>query len=218
MSRKPVAKSPSRIEVPNLPQHNLPEPFASLQTAGYEEQVYLYLDISDIEDPEKIRFVIDQLTDMALDETYYSYSNEESEEEDVDPRCYAPLQAVRALCYFTDVARVVQRLIPLFDTDDSALREELPLLFSCIGPDVSDALIGITIDPSADIYLRDGAAESLVEMTNAFPEMEPVVRATLETALIGCDDPELNAYFIYNLMDLGAPQNHSADHCRKRVQ
>ena len=165
MARRPTSKSEStKVEkprpVPNLPQHNLPEPFASLQTVGFDIDLDLYLDISDTDDPDKIKATIETLVRMAEDATYYSYSNPESLGEP-DARCFAPLNALRALAYFDeDIAPFISRIIPMFASEDDALREELPILFSCIGDDAVEPLLAVLSDPDADINLRDGAAES----------------------------------------------------------
>lgn len=207
MPRKAIIKPTPKSAVPNLPQHDLPEPYRSLQAVGYDEDVDLYITIEELTDVVDAAEVVDKLTAIALDANYYAYGDPNSGE-DADPRCFAPMQAIRALCYIPDDAlRVFDRLVPLFDSTDSALREELPLLFACMGPGALEPLTAITVDAGADINLRDGAAESLVEMVEAFPEVLPRVTDVLERAMSECDDAELTAYFILGLLDIGATES-----------
>jgi len=190
---------------PHLPHHNLPEPFATLQTLGFEEDVVFYLDLEEDTAEEDIREVVSRLADMALDTTYYSYGDPNNFETEQDPRCYTPLQAVRAMCYFADDALfVVPRMLPLFATDDDNLGEALPELYASIGPDVVETLTLLTLDEFEDIYTREGASSSLVELADMHEEQFDLVRAVIEKALNECRDEELCGYLILNLMDLGS--------------
>jgi len=205
MAKKPAKKTPvAKVAKPLLAHHSaIPEPLSLLHTAGFDEDVDLLLDVTDSEDPDEVRAMIDALVLMALDQTYYSYSNG-TEDEVPDVRCFTPLNAIRALCYLADDAgHVIPSILPLFASEDDNLREELPLLFACLQEFSYELLINLLLDESADVNLRDGAAESLVQMVELDADIAQPVQEVLVKALTTCEDMELSTYLVLDLMDLG---------------
>ncbi len=204
---KQTTKQKSKSVIPTVPMfeaHEMPEPYYSLQLAGYDEDVDLYMKIAEAGKGANESVAVDTLLAMANDASYYDYGDPESGEE-ADPRCFTPMQSIRSLCYLPAGAlKAFDRLTPLFASDDAAMREELPLLFACMGVDTLDRLITIVADKDADPAIRDGAGECLVELANNFEETALPAISALESAITDCDDEELTAYFILDLLDMGS--------------
>ena len=198
---------PTRAKPPNLPQHNHPSPYSRLMTLGEEEHPDVYDAIEKELRKGDVITAIATLQSIALDETFYEYYEERTNEE--DPRLWTRLHAVRMLAQFGLEAKgTVESLLPLLDEEDDELREEMPFVFAAIGEPALEPLTRLLKDASGEPWLRIGAGESLAEMGEIHPALRSSVVASLEETLRSeNEDTTLCSYLVTNLLDLGAKES-----------
>lgn len=211
LRRKPSPKS-SRPLPPNLPQHNLPEPYARLLLFGKNEPTEQYEEIAALLRANDAAQAAARLTQMALDETYYDYYDFYEDEEEyfrVEPRLWTRLHAVRVLMRLGEAAQTaVEPLLPLLDEEDDDLREEMPFFYGAMGPLAVEPLARLLNDQEAETFQRAGAADSLQEIAAEFPELRARIVSLLEQTLIAeTEDETVNGFLITNLLDLGARES-----------
>lgn len=199
MSRKqskPTTKS--KIRPSNLPQHDLPAPYSRLLTLGEGDFASIYDTVAHAmreSDPETAAA---RLVQMVLDKTYQEY------EED-DPRVWTDLHALRVLMRMGAAAQAgIEPLLPLLNSDDDYLREEIPFYYAEMGQAAIEPLARIVRDDTADEFLRSGASESLAEIGEKTPELRPVIVPILEETLLVEQEETVAAFLVCNLLDLGA--------------
>jgi SEC-C motif len=210
MARKPEPRRRTPVHKkerkPTLPQHNLPPHLAPLMELGQDEDPEYGMSLAEQVPEEHQMMLIDQLLEIARDTSFYTYGDIESA--DPDPRCFAPVQAVRALCYVAEGRHdIAHQVLSLYTTDDLMIIEELPVVFASIGTGAFDMLAATVLDENADSRLRDGAAEGLAAMCQVDDESYVKAISVIEHALCASDDPELNAYLITYLFDLGSVES-----------
>ncbi len=208
MARKPVGKArPRKAETkPNLPHHNLPPHLAPLLLLGRDEDPEYGLDLQEKVPDEFKGELIEQLLAIAADETFYTYS--EDEDPNPDPRCFAQVNAVRALCYVAEGNdSIVEPVLALYTSRDYLILEELPVLFASIGEGAFPRLAATVADEDADPCLRDGAAESMAQITELYPDLYEKAVEVIEAALQKSPDTELCAYFASVLLEMGSEQS-----------
>jgi len=203
------AKQPIK-RIPNLPQHNLPEPYAQLTVLGEGEFPDAYETIATkLLAGDSIK-EIDTLIEIASDGKWYEYVDFDTFPPDKDPfvteaRLSTPLHA---LCVLTQMGEAVlpraERLLPLFCAEDDALAEEVGYFFGSLGEPVLPLLEAHLRDAESDPNIRAGVAESLKLMVETHPELQEQCIALLSAALPLEEHPEVAVYLITALMDLGA--------------
>lgn len=198
-----MARRIPKAPLPNLPQHKHPAPYFRLMTIGdgdYEkeyEQIAAQLKQGDRGEAAR------KLLEIALDETYYEYWNENNQE---DPRLFTRMHAVGVLGMLGEEARfAIEPLLVLLNEEDDYLREEMPFFYATMGPAAIPALAELISDPEADSNARNTAGDALVEIAEKHPETHDEVVRIVEKALSEeKEDIVLNAFLIANLMDLGS--------------
>ncbi len=205
MVRKPTASTKTKSRVtktsPNLPQHNLSAPYDKLMTMGEEEDLDVYLSFAKLAEKGSADDVVATLVSIATDQAYYTYGDPNAATP--DPRQFAPLNAVRALGFVPEAAfGAFDQIVPLFASTDDVLRETLPVVFACMGEVAIAPLTAILLNAEADVNLRDGAADSLVEICTVTEDKDSEVAETITKVLSESSDFELNAYLVFDLMDL----------------
>src|SRR5579884_392044 len=209
MSRKavrqprPKEKQPPK---PNLPQHNLPAPYARLLTMGPGEFGKEYDAIAAELKQGDARAAVQKLVEMAQDESYYDYWSEQHPE---DPRQWTRLHAVSVLSRMGEAAQAaIEPLLPLLGEEDDWLREEMPFFYAARGIPAIEPLTAVLTNHEADTYLRAGAGDALSEIAQAHPETRDEVIRRLEQALMAeQEDDSLAAFLIINLLDVGAKES-----------
>jgi hypothetical protein len=207
MSRmKPKLKSKSKARPPNLPQHDLPDPYSRLLTLGEGDFESIYDTVANTLKAGNAASAVHRLVQMVQDETYYDYDEEFVESANEDPRGWTRLHALRVLIRMGDAAQAgIEPLLPLLNDEDDYLREEIPFYYAAMGQPAIEPLTRILRDMKAETYLRAGAGESLAEIGEKVPELRPVIIPILEDALLGeKEDSAFAAFLIINLLDLGS--------------
>lgn len=200
---RPKAKA-KPAALPLLPQHRLPQPFARLLDLGENDKESAYREVAAEIRQGDVAEGVRRLTEMALDETYYRYF----EGNENDTRGYTRVHAVRALEELgEDAAPAIEPLLPLLGEEDDWVREEMPLLYTSIGPKSIPALSALLTDPDADSWAQTGAGDSLAEMTETHPAVRNEVVALLEQALVAARDETQAAFLVCNLLDVGAKES-----------
>ena len=216
MTRRTVPRKPNRPKVKppipaNLPQHNLPEPYATLQTMGFEDEDEPFEEIAETLKARNPEEAAQKLIAMALDETYHAYAPLYPDFSDYmarETRMFAPSHAVRVLTFLGESAYSgIELLLPLLDSEDDLLREELPIYYGTMGLPAIAALTR-TLQDAAQEKLRPGAGDSLAEIGEKYPDLRGEVISILEQTLATeQEDEELNGFLICNLLDLGAVES-----------
>lgn len=209
MSRKAARPNSVRslAPKPTLPQHEHPVPFSRLMAFEEEEDPEVYAQMAAGFSPAEIPAAVEKLTEMTLDESYYDYADPRSQQ--IDSRANTPYHALHLLIALGPAAApAMERLFPLFASEDDWLREDLPSLYAAIGQPAIEPLTRLLLDSDAETYLREGAGSCLAEIGEKYPDLRPSVIALLEQALVReKEDEELVAYLICNLMDLGSKES-----------
>ena len=210
MARKPEGRRRTPVHKkerkPNLPHHNLPPHLVPLMELGQDEDPEYGISLAEQVPEEHLPLLVEQLLEIARDTSFYTYGDIESA--DPDPRCFAPVQAVRALCYVAEGRdEIAPQVLSLYTTDDLMIIEELPVVFASIGTGAFDMLASTLLDENADSRIRDGAAEGLAAMCDVDDDSYEKAIAVIEQALAGSTDPELNAYLVTYLFDLGSVES-----------
>ena len=218
MAKVPIYKPKSKAVVPPaskktppkplLPQHHFPEPYSRLLTFGEtqeHEEPYKII-ARQLQEAGSEKAVI-QLIAMALDVSYYDYWRPEAVDE--DPRTFTSYNAVKVLTEMGEAACVgVEQLMPLLDSDDDILREEMPFYYSAVGAYALPALMIQLADNGAESFLRVGASSSLEQIAEDHSEVrDEVVRFLTQMLETEQEDHTLNAYIISDLLDLGARES-----------
>jgi len=217
MSRKTVGTKTTRKANParkqpkqNLPHHNLPGPYARLQTIGPEDGESLYIEIADQLKRSDAKQAAHQLVKMVQDESYYDYDGDEYEGGATgDARGWTCLHALRVLALMGEAGEVgIEPLLPLLRSEDDYLREDIPFYYAEMGQAAIEPLARILMDSNADTYERAGAGESLAEIAEKHPHLRDVVIPPLEQALASeRNDDALNGFLICNLLDLASMES-----------
>jgi len=155
---------------------------------------YLELGLTHEHVPELIRMATDRDLDASSSKSL---------------RVWAPLHAWRALAQL----RAEEAIQPLLlwlerDEDDDWLNNDVRRIFAMIGPSAIPALEAFLGDDGVSVMGRLSIPECFVEMARDHPAERDrcvgVLVRRLEALATG--DPELNAMFIWGLMDLGATE------------
>jgi hypothetical protein len=207
MSRKNVSKSSKRAVPPNFQQHDLPEPYARLLTLGSEEFPEVYAEVAAQLKEADPQAGAAKLLEMALDETYYEYWDEDFSDEE-NARSYTRVHAVRTLERMGEAANIaIEPLLPLMDIEDDWLSEEMPTFYAAMGKPAIEPLVRVLTDISQPEFIRSGAANSLGEIGEK-PELRDEVIPLLEQALIAeKDNPFVAAEVVGALLDVGAKES-----------
>lgn len=155
-------------------------------------QDYLALGIGPEHIPDLLRMVDDE-----------AFNSPEAEE----PEAWVPVHALRALGQLRDES-LIQPLLKILENHegDEVIQEDIPRVFSLIGPVAIPALSDYLADTSRNMYARSYAGEALREIAERYPEhrsrsIEGITR-TLEH--FEENDYDLNALLINNLAELKA--------------
>ncbi|HLV80558.1 MAG TPA: DUF1186 domain-containing protein [Chthonomonadaceae bacterium] len=188
---------------PNFPQHDLPEPYARLQTLGDDFTTDAYDEIVAEIQARDAPATAARLLEMTLDETYYEYEGED------DPRVWTRLHALMVLSRLGEAAQIaIEPLLPLLGEEDDYLREEMPLFYRAMGSPAIEPLTRTLMNPEIEMYTRVGAGDSLEEIAEAHPETREAIVPILEQALMAeRRHPELAGFLVGNLMDLGSRES-----------
>jgi uncharacterized protein YecA (UPF0149 family) len=214
MSRKLVRPKPPKPPLkkplpPNLPQHNLPDPYSRLLGIGDRDVPAVYDAIVAELRKGDARAAARQLLEMALDESYYDYYDPDDPQYARETRGWTRLHALRVLMRLGDAAHLaIEPLLPLLGEEDDTLREEMPFFYAAMGQAAIEPLTRQLLDTEADTYTRSGAGESLQEMAEAHPELRGAIVPILEQALtIETEDDALAAFLVCNLLDIKAKES-----------
>jgi hypothetical protein len=127
-------------------------------------------------------------------------------DEDAAPT-YAGIHAWRTLGQLRAEA-AIDPLLGLLDPDDDWMMDELPMVLGMIGPAAFEPLRSALTRGSRepDPWAAGAAANGLVDLATAFPEMRDAVVAALTRQLSwwARNDPNLNTMLIADLATLGA--------------
>jgi HEAT repeat protein len=195
---------------PNLPQHNLPEPYARLMKLGYGDFESLYDEVAKELRAASAEAAARRLLDMALDERYYEYDDEDYEGgPGGDDRAWTRLHALRVLSRMGEAAHIgIEPLLPLLDAEDDYLREDAPFYYAAMGAAAVPALERTLADPDTPSYRRSGAGESLAEIGERHPELRGAIVPILERTLaVEAEDSALTGFLIISLCDLAATES-----------
>ncbi len=204
---KPKPKR-QRVPKPLLPQHDLPAPFARLVTLGDTDAPEVYEEVAAQIRSRDVQSGVKQLLEMALDESYYDYYDEDFPGE-YDARSYTRLHAVRTLERLGAAASpAVEPLMPLLDEEDDWLREEMPFFFAAVVEDAIEPLSNTLMNAEEELFVRAGAAESLAEIGEKHPELRARAVSLLEQALVNeTEDEEVAGYIVTSLLDVNAKES-----------
>lgn len=123
------------------------------------------------------------------------------------PEVFAPLHAWRALGQLR-AEEAIEPLLELFHEleDSDWAGEELPVVYSLIGPAAISSLKGYLQDASHSLYPRTTAISALGKIGNAHPASREVCISVLVQQLerFHEQDEELNAFLVGGLVDLKA--------------
>lgn len=148
--------------------------------------------------PEQIPELIQMATDEAL--------NRAAAE---SPEVWAPLHAWRALGQLRAV-EAVEPLLELFDRleDDDWVHEELPIVFSLIGPAALPTLATYLADLSHPDSSRISVIISIEKIGKRWPDARGEALVILEERLERFEenDPDVNAFLVEALVELGAKE------------
>src|SRR5438067_1531128 len=101
------SRSKSAPPLPNLPHHNLAEPYSRLMNLGYGDFAIAYDEVAEILTRQDPRGGAAQLLAMVKDETYYDYDREDYKGgAGGDARAWTRLHALRALDRLGSAAHV----------------------------------------------------------------------------------------------------------------
>lgn len=206
---RPKPKQKSKPEPPpTLPQHRLSEPYATLLTLGRSDDEAAYKRIAARVRADGLQAGISQLVQIALDEAYTGYIGKNYEFID-DPRVHTRVHAVRTLVQLgEDAASAIDPLLPLIDTEDDWLREEMPIFYAAMGSAAIAPLTQLLMNADGDLWVRSGAGDALAEIAEHRPELRPQILPLLEQALVTAGDEDtLAGYIITNLLDIGASES-----------
>lgn len=210
MARKTTGgakKSGKAAAKPNLPGHHLPAPYSKLMSLGYGDFPADYDEIAAALQKDDAHKTARKLLEMVRDESFYDYDEEEYEGgEGGDARGWTRLHALRTLGRMGDAAHIgIEPLLPLLDTEDDYLREDVPFYYAAMGQAAVEPLARLLIDRSAPSYRRSGAGESLAEIAEKYPDQRAAVIPYLEQTLAQeHEDDALTGFLIINLCDLAA--------------
>lgn len=145
---------------------------------------------------EEIPELIRMATDPAFDEM-----------EDDRLEVWAPIHAWRALAQLKAEAAIVP-LTTILNKDSDWVWEELPKVYSMIGPAAIPGLANFIGDPSQDESARNTAVDCLKEIALAHPESRDACVAAMIQQLeaFAENDNGLNTILIADLMDLKATE------------
>lgn len=135
--------------------------------------------------------------------------------DDKDPRGWGPVHAWRALGQMR-AESAIQSLIGLFHSvrDNDWVIEEMPDVFSLIGPAAFPALADYLKTPSYPLYSRLIAATSITQIALHYPQVRDAAVAALAEQLAGYTrlSPGANGVLIANLVDLNAAEHTELIH------
>jgi hypothetical protein len=122
---------------------------------------------------------------------------------------WAPLHAWRALGQLraeSAVPPLLELLHTLHEDGDDWAHEELPEVFTQIGPAALPALEAFLADSSHPVFARAAIAERLPEMARRYPETRDQCIGILSRQLERAEqnDPGLNGFIVSALLDLEA--------------
>lgn len=182
--------------------YDYPSPVDKLLTYGDPQQYhewpdYLAFGFTDEHIPDLIRMALDKDLNWADSESL---------------GIWAPLHAWRTLAQLRAeaAAQPLLDLIDMFNENDLPgndwLEEELPRIYSMLGTKTIPVLTAHVIDPTKPLYSRATTSHSLMKMAEDHPETrsECVKAITQALAQFNDNEPDLNAFFIGDLMDLKA--------------
>jgi HEAT repeat protein len=134
-------------------------------------------------------------------------NRELSEAETESAEVWGPLHAWRTLGQLKAEA-AIEPLLQLLGQDDDWASTEVPEVYGMIGPKAIPALSAFLEDPDQEMFARSEAATSLEKIGETYPESRAEAVAALSHALeTGAEnDPELNAYIVSYLIELGAAE------------
>ena len=194
----------------NLPHHNFAEPYSRLLVLGPQDGETAYEEIAAALKKADSRAASKRLLEMVLDESYYDYDEGEYAGGAAgDARAWTRLHALRVLALMGDQAAIgIEPLIPLLNSEDDYLREDVPFYFASMGRAAVEPLARTLTDADAPSYRRVGAGESLAEIAEKHPDLRPSIVSVLEQTLIAeRDDIALTAFVILSLCDLAATES-----------
>lgn len=143
---------------------------------------------------------IPELIRMAIDRTFDEMDSDRLE-------VWAPIHAWRALGQLKAEAAIVP-LTTIFNKDIDWIWEELPRVYSMIGPAAIPVLADLIRDPSQDDSARNTAVDCLKEIAITHPESRDACVAPLMQQLEAFEENDiaLNTSLIANLIDLKATE------------
>ena len=204
-----VKKSGKPAPKPNLPGHHLPAPTSKLMTLGYGDFPAEYDEIAVALRKDDAHKAARKLLEMVQDESFYDYDQDEYKGgEGGDARGWTRLHALRTLGRMGEAAHIgIEPLLPMLDTEDDYLREDVPFYYAAMGPAAVEPLARVLTDCVAPSYRRVGAGESLAEIGEKYPDRRAAVISYLEQALAHeHEDDALTGFLIINLCDLAATE------------
>ena len=212
-ARRGTAPKAAPLKPPNLPQHELPEPYARLLTFDVQEADETFEGIAAELKAGDADAAAQKLIGLALDDSFYSYAEKYATMNDYmkyERRMMAPTNAVRVLTYMGEAGRAaIDPLLPLLNSEDDFLREELPIYYGAMGEAALAALTRTIYETDSERFLRSGASECLTAIAEENPETRDGIVSIIEQALANeKEDDELNGYLVCNLIDLDAKESY----------
>ncbi|MCP3713363.1 DUF1186 domain-containing protein [Paraburkholderia sp. CNPSo 3274] len=151
------------------------------------------------------------LVTILRDQQFYTDTDTDTDT-DTAPEMYAPIHAWRMLAHLKAteaVPALLALLARIDDEDDDWVSEELPKVFSAIGPDTLAPLERYLADRNNGIYARSCACRSIGTIAEQHPTYRTrcVDLLTKQLGNFRSDNPFVNASLVYNLVDLRAVES-----------
>lgn len=132
---------------------------------------------------------------------------------DDEPDCYAPLHALRLLGELPDLELIEPLLaqVPLelyYEGENlpQMWGQEMPQVLARIGTPAIEPLWAAVDDPQRNLSQRAMALVALGYLSAVAPDQREAIAAGLRERLTGFDEPNLTAYVLIAMADVGMPE------------
>jgi hypothetical protein len=205
-ARTSVQRPAARMS--NLPQHDLPEPYAELMRIGDSWDTSVYSKLADQLRRRDGFAAAERLAGIAADRTFAEYGKS-LRGADSDRREFTRFHALGVLEEMPEeAASAVQSVVSLLDDeDDDELHEMLPDVFGAVGEVAIDPLTVVLRDANRSPEVRAVAEEAIEEIGTRHSECRDRVIKLFEAELAASEDPSLAGFFVCSLMDLGSEES-----------
>jgi hypothetical protein len=191
--------------MPNLPQHDLPEPFAELMRLGNSWDASVYSKLAGQLRRLHGDAAAERLVGIASDTSFAEYGKG-LEGNRSDRREYTRMHALGVLERMPEEAAACLDLLVslLANEEDDELHEMLPEVFGAVGESAIEPLTAILRDPRHSSEVKAVAEEGLEEVAALHPQCRDGIVALFQSELAVTEDTALAGFLVCSLMDLDA--------------